>query len=143
MPRFDSRSRVLAQSPPEAPTPVPDPSHPHTWDTYAATMCSDENGAPHAVRYLNAQLAVLHENARKCLEEHEQARTEENSKRDPLRPRWLSVKLIPTHRTLLRSGRIYCSETGNIRYRLLRHIRQTRAGIRLRSRCNPPPNLGK
>ncbi|KAI0712230.1 hypothetical protein C8Q76DRAFT_845437 [Earliella scabrosa] len=41
-------------------------------------MCSDENGAPHAVRYLNAQLAVLHENARKCLEEHEQARTEEN-----------------------------------------------------------------
>ena len=42
-------------------------------------MCSDENGAPHAVRYLNAQLAVLHENAQKCLEEHDQARTEENS----------------------------------------------------------------
>ncbi|PIL22598.1 hypothetical protein GSI_15287 [Ganoderma sinense ZZ0214-1] len=41
-------------------------------------MCSDENGAPHAVRYLNAQLAVLHENAQKCLEEHDQARTEEN-----------------------------------------------------------------
>ena len=42
-------------------------------------MCSDENGAPHAVRYLNAQLVVLHENARKCLEEHPQARTEDNS----------------------------------------------------------------
>lgn len=42
-------------------------------------MCSDENAAPHAVRYLNAQLFVLHENARRCLEEHEQARTEENS----------------------------------------------------------------
>ena len=42
-------------------------------------MCSDENGAPHAVRYLNAQLAVLHENAQKCLEEHEQAQMEENS----------------------------------------------------------------
>ncbi|KAI0754908.1 hypothetical protein C8Q80DRAFT_1094717 [Daedaleopsis nitida] len=41
-------------------------------------MCSDENGAPHAVRYLNAQLAVLHENARRCLDEHEQARTEES-----------------------------------------------------------------
>lgn len=43
------------------------------------SMCSDENGAPHAARYLNAQLAVLHENAQKCLEEHDQARTEENS----------------------------------------------------------------
>ena len=43
-------------------------------------MCSDENGAPHAVRYLNAQLTVLHENAKKCLEEHGHARTEENSK---------------------------------------------------------------
>ena len=42
-------------------------------------MCSDENGAPHAVRYLNAQLAVLHENAQKCLDEHDPARTEENS----------------------------------------------------------------
>ena len=42
-------------------------------------MCSDENSAPHAVRYLNAQLAVLHQNAQKCLEEHDQARTEENS----------------------------------------------------------------
>ncbi|PIL22499.1 hypothetical protein GSI_15188 [Ganoderma sinense ZZ0214-1] len=41
-------------------------------------MCSDENGAPHAARYLNAQLAVLHENAQKCLEEHDQARTVEN-----------------------------------------------------------------
>ncbi|KAI0667589.1 hypothetical protein C8Q78DRAFT_981541 [Trametes maxima] len=41
-------------------------------------MCSDENGAPHASRYLNAQLAVLHENAKKCLEEHPQSRTEEN-----------------------------------------------------------------
>ncbi len=42
-------------------------------------MCSDENGAPHAVRYLNAQLAALHENAQKCLEEHDQAQSEENS----------------------------------------------------------------
>ncbi|KAM5533454.1 hypothetical protein V8D89_012892 [Ganoderma adspersum] len=41
-------------------------------------MCSDENSAPHADRYLNAQLAILHENAQKCLEEHVQARTEEN-----------------------------------------------------------------
>ncbi|EIW59593.1 uncharacterized protein TRAVEDRAFT_121066 [Trametes versicolor FP-101664 SS1] len=41
-------------------------------------MCSDENGAPHAVRYLNAQLAVLHENAVKCLETHPQARGEDN-----------------------------------------------------------------
>ncbi|KAI0356431.1 hypothetical protein OH77DRAFT_1400405 [Trametes cingulata] len=41
-------------------------------------MCTDENLAPHAVRYLNAQLAVLHENAKKCLEEHPQARNEEN-----------------------------------------------------------------
>ncbi|KAI9058443.1 hypothetical protein FKP32DRAFT_1582073 [Trametes sanguinea] len=41
-------------------------------------MCSDENGAPHATRYVNAQLAVLHENAKKCLQEHPQAVTEEN-----------------------------------------------------------------
>ncbi|KAH9854755.1 hypothetical protein C2E23DRAFT_726184 [Lenzites betulinus] len=41
-------------------------------------MCSEENGAPHAVRYLNAQLIVLHENARRCLEEHPQARREDN-----------------------------------------------------------------
>ncbi|KAI0706320.1 hypothetical protein C8Q76DRAFT_818580 [Earliella scabrosa] len=39
-------------------------------------MCSDKNGAPHTVRYLNAQLAVHHENARICLEEHDG--TEEN-----------------------------------------------------------------
>ena len=43
-------------------------------------MCSDENGAPHAVRYLNSQLTVLHQNAQKCLAEHPQAITEENSK---------------------------------------------------------------
>lgn len=42
-------------------------------------MCTDENSAPHAVRYLNAQLAVLHENAERCLQEHPNARTEENS----------------------------------------------------------------
>lgn len=42
-------------------------------------MCSDENSAPHAAEYLNAQLAVLHKNAQDCLEQHVQARTEENS----------------------------------------------------------------
>ncbi|KAI0335832.1 hypothetical protein GY45DRAFT_1239802 [Cubamyces sp. BRFM 1775] len=41
-------------------------------------MCSDENGAPHAVRYLNSQLAVLHQNAQKCLAEHPQAVSGEN-----------------------------------------------------------------
>ncbi|KAL7279892.1 hypothetical protein ACG7TL_006301 [Trametes sanguinea] len=41
-------------------------------------MCSDENGAPHATRYVNAQLTVLHKNATLCLEEHPQAMTEEN-----------------------------------------------------------------
>ncbi|KAH9891709.1 hypothetical protein C8Q73DRAFT_782384 [Cubamyces lactineus] len=41
-------------------------------------MCSDENGAPHAVRYLNSQLAALHQNAQKCLAEHPQAISEEN-----------------------------------------------------------------
>ncbi|EIW59592.1 uncharacterized protein TRAVEDRAFT_122355 [Trametes versicolor FP-101664 SS1] len=41
-------------------------------------MCTDENSAPHAVRYLNAQLAVLHENAERCLQEHPNARTEKN-----------------------------------------------------------------
>ncbi|KAI0826876.1 hypothetical protein BC628DRAFT_226056 [Trametes gibbosa] len=41
-------------------------------------MCLHENAAPHAVRYLNAQLAVLHDNAKKCLEEHPQARREDN-----------------------------------------------------------------
>ncbi|KAI0372239.1 hypothetical protein BV20DRAFT_1015644 [Pilatotrama ljubarskyi] len=41
-------------------------------------MCTDENSAPHAVRYLNAQLAVLHKNAKTCLEQHPQARNEEN-----------------------------------------------------------------
>ncbi|KAI8986088.1 hypothetical protein BD414DRAFT_416881 [Trametes punicea] len=41
-------------------------------------MCSDENGAPHAVRYLNAQLAVLHENAKQCLQQHPHALSEEN-----------------------------------------------------------------
>ncbi|KAI0720523.1 hypothetical protein C8T65DRAFT_633331 [Cerioporus squamosus] len=43
-------------------------------------MCSDENSAPNAVRYLNAQLAVLHENAKRCLDEHDQARTEDNKR---------------------------------------------------------------
>ncbi|KAI0632188.1 hypothetical protein C8Q77DRAFT_1158853 [Trametes polyzona] len=41
-------------------------------------MCTDENSAPQAVRYLNAQLAVLHQNADLCLQEHPNARTEEN-----------------------------------------------------------------
>lgn len=42
-------------------------------------MCSDENNAPNAERYLNAQLAVLHENSLKCLEEHDSAGSDENS----------------------------------------------------------------
>ncbi|KAI0632190.1 hypothetical protein C8Q77DRAFT_1158854 [Trametes polyzona] len=41
-------------------------------------MCSDENGAPNAARYLNAQLAVLHENAKRCLEEHAHSRRDDN-----------------------------------------------------------------
>ncbi|KAI0826877.1 hypothetical protein BC628DRAFT_226366 [Trametes gibbosa] len=41
-------------------------------------MCNDENSAPHAVRYLNAQLAVLHKNAELCLQEHTNSRKEEN-----------------------------------------------------------------
>ena len=57
-------------------------------------MCSDKNGAPHTVRYLNAQLAVLHENARICLEEHDG--TEENSEHDHLQLRLLSVKAHPS-----------------------------------------------
>ncbi|KAI0632191.1 hypothetical protein C8Q77DRAFT_1158855 [Trametes polyzona] len=41
-------------------------------------MCSDENGASHAVRFLNAQLAAQHQNAKQCLEEHPQSREGDN-----------------------------------------------------------------
>lgn len=61
----------------EPKSPIHTPLFPPT--TQANIMCTDENSAPHAVRYLNAQLAVLHENADRCLQEHPNARTEENS----------------------------------------------------------------